>query len=178
MNDILARALITVALVAVGVAAYWAWNQWQLRRLSRAGQRGRAVLAGLENARPGVPAVLYFTTPDCLVCKTAQKPALERLQQDWPGAVQIVEIDATVDTATADYWGVLSVPTTFVIDANGQPRSINHGLTSKEKLQRQIEAALASPRVNANVAEVELEPRPDEQCELPAGLGEKLERKL
>ena len=145
-SDTLARTLLAAALIALGLVAYWAWNRIQLRRLSLA--RG-SVLRGLEAARPGVPAVLYFTTPDCLVCKTAQKPALQRLETDLKGGVQIVEIDATVDTAVADYWGVLSVPTTFVIDAAGKPRAINHGLTSKEKLQRQLEAAQASPAVNA-----------------------------
>ena len=32
------------------------------------------------------------------------------------------------------------MPTTFIIDAQGQPHHINHGLTSKEKLRRQLEA--------------------------------------
>jgi thioredoxin-like negative regulator of GroEL len=82
---------------------------------------------------------------------------LQRLEADLAGGVQIVEIDATVDTAVADYWGVLSVPTTFVIDAQGTPRSINHGLTSKEKLQRQIEATQAGAAVNA-AAEAEVAP--------------------
>jgi thioredoxin 1 len=150
----------------------WAWNRWQLRRLS---PPSGAVLAGLEHARPGVAAVLYFTTPDCLVCKTAQKPALQRLEAELAGAVQIVEIDATVETSVADYWGVLSVPTTFVIDANGQPRSINHGLTSKEKLQHQLEAAQASATLNANTTNLVVEAEPDEQRELPAALKEKLE---
>ena len=174
MNDVLARTLLALALIALGVAAYWAWNKWQLRRLSSARSGG---LAGLERAQPGVPAVLYFTTPDCQVCKTAQKPALERLVSDLRGAVQLVEIDATVDTAVADYWGVLSVPTTFVIDADGVPRSINHGLASKEKLQRQLEAALASPLLNANEADINSETAADEQCDLPAGLRSKVERK-
>jgi hypothetical protein len=41
----------------------------------------------------------------------------------------------------ADYWGVLSAPTTFIIDARGQPRAVNHGLASMEKLLRQLEAS-------------------------------------
>ncbi|MCC7358851.1 MAG: thioredoxin family protein [Anaerolineales bacterium] len=153
-SDTLTRAVLAAALAALGLLVFWAWNRVQLRRLSQA--RG-SVLRGLEAARPGVPAVLYFTTPDCLVCKTAQKPALQRLQTDLQAGVQIVEIDATVDTAAANYWGVLSVPTTFVIDAQGKPRAINHGLTSKEKLQRQLEATLAGSALNA-VAEPEVGP--------------------
>ena len=175
MNDVVTRVVIALGLIALGAALYWGWNKLQLRRLSQ--PRG-TVLAGLANTRPGVAAVLYFTTPDCQVCKTAQKPALQRLEKDLHGAVQIVEIDATVDTEVADYWGVLSVPTTFVIDANGQPRSINHGLTSKEKLQRQIEATMASPDANAMAAlDIESGPAPAEPIKRHAVTGEKLESK-
>ncbi|HLE53485.1 MAG TPA: hypothetical protein VI755_15570, partial [Anaerolineales bacterium] len=39
----------------------------------------------------------------------------------------------------ADYWGVLSVPTTFIIDRRGRPRRVNHGVASAEKLFKQIE---------------------------------------
>ncbi len=175
MNDVLARSLLAALLIGLGIGVYWAWNRLQLRRLNQA--RG-TVLAGLQNTRPGVAAVLYFTTPDCLVCKTAQKPALQRLETELRGAVQIVEIDATVDTEVADYWGVLSVPTTFVIDAHGQPRSINHGLTSKEKLQRQIEATFVSPAANANAAfELDSGPTLVEPTKRPAPTAEKLESK-
>jgi hypothetical protein len=33
------------------------------------------------------------------------------------------------------------VPTTFVIGPDGRPHSMNHGLTSKEKLRHQVLAA-------------------------------------
>jgi hypothetical protein len=39
----------------------------------------------------------------------------------------------------ADYWGVLSVPTAVVIDSQGRPRRVNHGVTSAEKMLKQIE---------------------------------------
>ena len=90
----------------------------------------------------GVPGILYFTTPDCQVCLTTQKPALKRLEAELGAGIQIIEVDATAQHDLADYWGVLSVPTTFIIDAHGQPRHINHGLTGKDKLRRQIEDTL------------------------------------
>src|SRR4051812_22665640 len=121
-EQLLARMVIAVALSLVGVAAFWGWNQFQLRRLGRA--RGGA-LRGLQGLQPGVPAVLYFTTPDCQVCITTQKPALQRLQAELGDGLQIREVDATVECELADYWGVLSVPTTFIIDGSGQPRHIN-----------------------------------------------------
>jgi thioredoxin 1 len=133
----LERLVIAAGLIALGWGAYWAWSRVQLKRL--AGARA-AQVRGLEGSRPGVPAVLYFTTPDCAVCKAAQRPALQRLQERLGEAVQVIEVDACEQPGVADYWGVLSVPTTFIVDAQGRPRTVNHGLASAEKLQRQVEA--------------------------------------
>ena len=137
---VLARLGLALVLITVGVGLYWGWNKLQLRRLG-----GRRVahesLRGLEGLRSGVSGILYFTTPDCQVCITAQKPALQRLQADLGDGLQVVEVDASAQTDLADYWGVLSVPTTFIIGTDGRPHSMNHGLTSKEKLLHQIQAA-------------------------------------
>lgn len=134
--DILTRLLIALALITLGAGLYWAWNRWQVWRLTR----GRAMsLPGLETFRVGVPGVLYFTTPECVPCRTTQRPALERLKAELVDQVQVVEIDATVQPRLADQWGVLSIPTTFIIDTRGQPRRVNHGVTSAAKLKQQLE---------------------------------------
>ena len=39
---------------------------------------------GLERVRPGKPALLYFTTPQCAPCKTVQRPVIEQIRQ-WNG---------------------------------------------------------------------------------------------
>ncbi len=162
-EQLLARVLIAVGLSLLGLAVYWAWNRFQLRRLGRK-QAGQ--LRGLEAFRPGVPGILYFTTPDCQVCLTTQKPALRRLETEMGSGVQIVEVDATVQPDLADYWGVLSVPTTFIIDAHGQPHHINHGLTSKDKLRRQLEATRgATSETRASVPALPKAAGTDAKCE-------------
>jgi len=40
---------------------------------------------------------------------------------------------------------VLSVPTTFIIDSQGRPRRVNHGVASAEKLLNQIEEVEGYP---------------------------------
>jgi thioredoxin 1 len=131
-TDLLIRILWTVLIAGLLLGAYWLVNRVILARA-----RGKRL--GLENLQPGLPAVLYFTTPDCIPCKTVQRPALIRLQQVMGEALQLIEVDAALQPELADYWGVLSVPTTFIIDAHGIARGVNHGIASAEKLQAQIE---------------------------------------
>lgn len=52
--------------------------------------------------------------------------------------IQVVEIDASNQPEVARQWGVLSVPTTFVIDKKGKARFVNHGVTRADKLLHQI----------------------------------------
>jgi len=59
--------------------------------------------------------------------------------------IQVIEVDASVQPELANYWGVLSVPTTFIIDSRGRPRRVNHGVASAEKLLNQIEEVEGHP---------------------------------
>lgn len=136
--DLLVRAFWALIIAGILVAVYWAANRLIIVRV-------RSKRLGLEELHPGVPAILYFTTPSCVPCKTIQRPALTLLQERMADAVQVVEVDAAARPDLADYWGVLSVPTTFIIDARGRPRRVNHGVSSAEKLQRQIEEVEGQP---------------------------------
>jgi thiol-disulfide isomerase/thioredoxin len=131
--EILTRILLAITLLLAGIGLFWLYSQLTLRRLT--GRRP----PGLENLRPGTPAILYFTTPECAPCKTIQRPALQRLQQQLGGQLQVIEINAAEKPDLAGAWGVLSVPTTFVLDSDGRPRHINHGVTNAEKLMQQLQ---------------------------------------
>jgi thioredoxin-like negative regulator of GroEL len=128
----LARLILAVGLVALGWIGYQLANRLMLKRADRA-QRG------LENRRPNTPAVLYFTTPTCMPCKTTQRPALARLLELTGDQIQVIQVETLERPDLAESWGVLSVPTTFVIDSQGQARRVNHGAASAEKLLAQLE---------------------------------------
>jgi thiol-disulfide isomerase/thioredoxin len=87
----------------------------------------------------GAHTLLYFSTPDCAVCRSAQSPALEKLKVDMGENLQVVEINAYEQPGLARDWGILSVPATVLLNNDGLPRSINYGFTPYKKLRRQIE---------------------------------------
>jgi thioredoxin-like negative regulator of GroEL len=130
------RLIVIVMLAGLAMAAYRLLALWQVRRAARAALSD-PVLAGL---RPGVPAILYFTTPACAPCRTQQRPALHNLLVELGEAVQVIEVNALEQADAASRWGVLSVPTTFILDRQGRPRQINHGVAGPDKLKRQLQA--------------------------------------
>ena len=131
------RLLIVVLLSVVGVVIYRLWTQRQLQQV--AAQRHTDPI--LQSLLPGVPAIIYFTTPMCLPCKTQQQPVLQRLQSEFGEMLQVVQIDATQDPDAADRWGVMSAPTTFVLNPDGYPKAVNHGVADETKLKQQLTAA-------------------------------------
>lgn len=131
--ELFTRLLLALGIIALGVLAYCAWNRFALFRLKNARRR-----PGLEAWQSGTPGILYFTTPECTPCRTMQRPALARLQTEFGAPLQIIEIDASARSNVADHWGVFSVPTTFVLSAEGQPVAVNHGVASAGKLKQQL----------------------------------------
>lgn len=131
-SDILFRSALAIAIILVGLFGYWLINQ---RLLVRA----RSNIFTLFSQLPNKPVIVYFTTPDCAPCKTVQRPALSRVSQLLGDSLEVVEIDATQRPDLAKQWGVMSVPTTFLLDARGVARYVNNGVTRAEKLMEQLQ---------------------------------------
>jgi len=129
--EIFFRIILALTIIGVGLVIYKGTNRLVLARAA-------GKFKGLEGFSPGIPAILYFTTPTCVPCKTVQRPAIQQVQKALGNGVQIIEVDASQRMDLAKDWGVMSVPTTFIIDRNGQPRQINHGVTRAEKLLAQL----------------------------------------
>src|SRR5574341_1890003 len=131
MNDITCRLITSMAVIAVGLLTHGVFSRLSIHRAQ--GKR-----LGLESARPGLPTILYFTTPTCAPCRALQGPAIEQVVQAHNDSVQVIKIDAQQRPEVADHWGVLSVPTTFVIDRAGKPRFYNAGVVRADKLRHQL----------------------------------------
>lgn len=127
--DLLTRLAWALGISLVGIGIYTGINRWLLARVNSS-------LHGLGSRER--PAILYFTSPDCAPCKTVQWPAIELLKAQLGEVFDVVEIDASRHPELASRWGVLSVPTTFILDQKGSPRFVNHGAAPARKLQSQI----------------------------------------
>jgi len=134
----LERLLMVVLVATIAVTVYQLYTRRQLATVTA----NRHIDPILQGLLPNVPAIIYFTTPSCIPCKVQQQPALHRLKTELGENVQIIQIDATEQPDAADRWGVLSAPTTFVLNAQGQPNAVNHGVADEHKLKRQLIKAL------------------------------------
>jgi thioredoxin 1 len=131
-TEILFRSGLALGIIAISLFVYWLVNQ---RLLGRA----RSNIFSLFHQLPNKPVIVYFTTPDCAPCKTIQRPALNKLSSLMGDKLHVVEIDATQRPDLAKQWGVMSVPTTFLLNARGEARYVNNGVARVEKLMEQLQ---------------------------------------
>lgn len=127
------RVLITTLLIMLGSTAYATFKRRHVRVL---GDLATAASAGLAT-----PTILYFASDSCAACPS-QARYLEHLLAQWPDGLAIQKIDTEVEPETAVKYGVFTLPTTILIDQQGDVREINYGLTHTHKLNQQV-ASLA-----------------------------------
>ena len=87
----------------------------------------------------GRPAILYFHGDRCSDC-VVQERELDELLTARP------EIAIRADhapSALSARFGVLTVPTTVVLDGGGRAHAVNYGLARRETLERQLGAIRA-----------------------------------
>jgi len=128
------RFVYAAAIIGICLAAYHAARIAILSKV----RRGANSIGPLK---PGIPCIVFFTTPNCATCKVFQRPALDALREHLAGQIQVIEADACERPDLAKSWSVLSMPTTFVLDRNGHPLHVNHGAASAEKLLGQLQSA-------------------------------------
>jgi hypothetical protein len=147
---------MTATLVRIGVLALVSVALWLViwsgRRFVES--RRQAVLnaapatlpgvRGLNSAAGAAPVqILNFSSADCSQCFKLQAPALRRLLEARSGDVAVLNVDAPNTPDLAKRYQVMTVPTTVVLDANGQAQAVNFGFAPTERLLAQVDAVLA-----------------------------------
>lgn len=123
------RLLVIIILALVGTGAFTALKQVHVQRLNRRTPRQKS---------DGRPTLLYFRSDSCAVCPT-QARFLEQLAGDGEnGRFTIQKIDVDTDPDKARQYGIMTLPTTMVLDTAGQVININYGLTPPHKLAKQL----------------------------------------
>lgn len=130
--------LLLIAAVAAVVALGWGcirlWRAWKIRTLAR-----ETPFAGIIPA--GKPAVVGFSTPGCVECRTRQAPALAHLAATLGDAVTVRTLAAPDYPHLVDRLGILTAPATVVLDAAGVVRYVNLGFTDAATLAAQLSSA-------------------------------------
>jgi len=128
-----AERFLILAVIVTAVAVVWLGLRWRSSRIRRRGALD--LLLALADPRP---LVLAFSTPECVPCRTQQKPALDELLRRYPDMLEVREVDATVQPGLADRFGIMTVPTTVVVNQHGRVVAINHGVARWERLASQL----------------------------------------
>lgn len=131
MGNMYDRLLIAAAFFVFGIAAI------QFIRFVAARNASDNWVA-LPGRRQGALLIVYFTSLNCGVCKSAQTPALNSLQENLSQMLQVIMINVDEDMEAARRWKVMTLPTTFVFNANGRLLHHNIGFADAAKLLRQL----------------------------------------
>ena len=124
-----------VAFVAAVMLIGTLWPRHSHNRMLRLANT--AVPASVRNLVAGDrPAILYFTTLDCAQCRFQQSPILERFAQQ--ARIAVYAVDAVAQQDLARFYGVMTVPSTVLLNPKLQPVAINHGLATPDRLAQQI----------------------------------------
>jgi thioredoxin-like negative regulator of GroEL len=124
MSDVLSRLLVVVAVVALAAGA--AWIIGRVRRPPHPG-----IVVGEEGSRPGV---VVFTSTTCATCKET----IARLEQM---RIPFREITSELEPQRFEDWGVVAVPVTVVIDAQGRAVDVFTGVPRTRSVSRSLSRA-------------------------------------
>ncbi len=84
------------------------------------------------------PTLLYFSADYCPPCKLQQAPIIERLAAKLGGSIMIKKYDVTEHPELARRYKVLTLPTTVVLNGQGQVAHVNYGLADQARLENQL----------------------------------------
>jgi thioredoxin-like negative regulator of GroEL len=133
---------VAIALLACLVIA----ARWRARRVAERVKAADAesLWQTLGVQPDGRPTIVAFSTPSCAACHTAQLPALAHLQRrTGEHALRVLQVDAADQPHVARAFGVLTVPSTVVLSAEGGVLAVNNGFATADRLAAQAQTQAA-----------------------------------
>lgn len=131
------RLIVLGAAIALFLIGVRLWRMWAARRLHALSRQAIPPQLDTMLDRDG-PALLYFTAQHCVQCRLQQTPILHKLAAN--AEIPIHTVDALETPDLAHFFGVMTVPTTVLLDDRRRPAAINHGLAPLQRLQAQAAA--------------------------------------
>jgi thioredoxin 1 len=130
---VLERLVILSVLLVTALLLTALWRWWLRQRQQKLAKTTLPDV--IAQSLPPGPALLYFTTENCVQCRLQQTPILNQLAQ--AGTVAVHQVDAVADDQLTRFFGIMTVPTTVWLDQQRRPAAINHGLASLAHLRQQ-----------------------------------------
>jgi thiol-disulfide isomerase/thioredoxin len=132
--------LLSISVISLAVLTTRLWARRHTTRLMSGA--GDVLLEALDATSDGRPTLVTFSAPSCAACHTAQAPAVEHVQQQLgPGKLRVFKVDTASQPEVARAFGVLTVPSSVVLDPSGRVSAVNHGFAPSQKLLQQVQSA-------------------------------------
>lgn len=91
----------------------------------------------ISNLNPILPTILYFSTEQCVQCKSTQAPALYKLQDEGK-QFNLVSLDALEEIELTKHLNIKTVPATALLSHDKKLRFLNNGYASDILLNKQL----------------------------------------
>jgi thioredoxin 1 len=131
-------ALLAAAVLLLGLAARWIAARREETRL------GQSLPAGLrERVSRGSPSLLYFFGPHCPSCRQ-QARILDDLEAQV--GIRAVRINTAEERDAAEWFGIMTIPSSVVVGADGAVRRVLPGFQPAPTLQEWLHRAAADPQ--------------------------------
>lgn len=146
MPVILTRLFILALVILLSAALLWAGRIFVARQRRLALAAEPLIVEDAQNPHSTKLRILAFGSATCSQCHTLQQPALRKLQEIRGTQIEVQEIDAPTSPELARRYHILTLPSTVLLNTDGEACAINYGFANIQKLQAQIDSILTPIR--------------------------------